>query len=311
MKVLILGAGAIGTLLGARLSRHSRVCLYSIDREHIDHIKKKGAKIEELSGEITCYRDIEAAVSPEEIPFTPDLVLITLKTYSLEKGLQSLKGNYSSSTIFLTVQNGIGNIEKIAKFLSPRQIMAGVTAQGATLIRGGLIKHGGNGPTYIGELDGKITSRLKTIVQLFNNSHLPCELSQNIEMLIWKKLLINIGINAITALLGFSNMYISKNKWAKTVAQGAVEEAYKVCIKKGIKLEQDIFSLVEEVSVQTGQNISSMYQDILNKKPTEIEAINGAIVREGERVGVDTPINWTLTHLIRALEQKHKEINHG
>ncbi len=309
MKILVLGAGAIGTLLGARLSKESRVCLYSIDREHINAIKVRGVEIEELSGEITLYKNIDAAISPEEIPFCPDLVLITLKTYSLEKGLSSIKKICSNSTIFLTLQNGIGNIEKIAKFIPLKQILAGVTAQGATLVRGGFIRHGGNGPTYVGEIDGKLTSRLEDITNLFTKSNLPCEPSQNIEMLIWKKLLINIGINAITALIGFPNQYITHNKWAREVARRAVEEAYEICKKKNINIKEDIFSLVEEVSLRTGKNISSMYQDILNNKPTEIDAINGAIVREGKRLEIETPINWTLTHLIKALEEKNKERN--
>ncbi len=308
MDILILGAGSLGSLLGARLSQKNRVCLFSLDKEHINAIRSRGLIIEELDGGTSHYKEIETALSPHQIPFVPELILITLKTYSLENGIRSVRDISSPSTIFLTLQNGLGNIETMVRIIPSGQVMAGVTAQGATLIKGGVVRHGGNGPTYIGEIDGKPSHRVKEVVRIFNESSLLCEATSNIHALIWRKLLINIGINAITALLGIPNEGISKNPWAREVAKRAVEEGCRICEKEGIPLQQeDIFSVVEEVSLKTGRNISSMRQDIINQHPTEIDAINGAIVRKGEELGIETPINWTLTHLIKALEEKARD----
>ena len=125
--------------------------------------------------------------------------------------------------------------------------------------------------------------------------------------MIWKKLLINIGINAITAIARVKNGYIATSKYAREISEIAVKEAIEVANTMGIEFDKHIFNEVIEVAKKTSRNISSMHQDILNKKITEIDSINGAIVNLGKELGIPTPVNLTLTNLIKLIEEKHKE----
>jgi 2-dehydropantoate 2-reductase len=306
MKIFILGAGAIGSLLGARLSIKNKVIFYSTDTQHIRTIQKKGLQIQELNGTISNYK-IKAILDLDELVLKPDLVLICLKTYSTKEGILSLKEKIKGTPIFLTLQNGIGNIEKISQIIPLKQIIVGVTSQGATLTKPGYIIHGGIGPTYIGEIDGLSSNRAENIVNSFNQCGLETYLSNNIQKLIWKKLIINIGINAITAITKVKNMYIAESNWAKKLSKQAVKEAIEVAKAKNIHFkEEDIFDEVIKVAKKTGKNLSSMHQDILNKKNTEIDSINRAIVELGKKYKIKTPINKTLTYLIKIIEEKNR-----
>ncbi len=306
MKIFILGAGAIGSLLGARLSKENEVELYSTNEKHMRAIRENGLKIEELDGSITTYK-LKTYTNIDEIEINPDLVLVTLKTYKTKDGLLTLVPRLNSRPIFLTLQNGIGNIERITELVPREQVIAGITAQGATLVTKGYIRHGGNGPTYIGEINGPITPRIKDIVEVFNKCGLNTYQTDDTEKLIWKKLLINIGINAITAIARVKNGYIATSKYAREISEIAVKEAIEVANTMGIEFDKHIFNEVIEVAKKTSRNISSMHQDILNKKITEIDSINGAIVNLGKELGIPTPVNLTLTNLIKLIEEKHKE----
>lgn len=310
MKIFILGSGALGSLIGARLSKLNEVMLYSINKNHIEKINKHGLKIEELDGRVSTFK-LNAVSNKDIIDFSPDLVIITLKTYSLEQGLLDVYKKFSSNCVYLTLQNGIGNIEKICSIVSESQVIAGVTGQGATLVQDGFIRHGGNGITYIGEISGEITERAKNITDNFNACGLETYSTDNIQSYIWKKLLVNIGINAITAIARVKNGYIAHSKWANEISRLAVSEAAEVAKQMGIDVDHDIFKLVIDIAQKTQNNISSMHQDIINKKPTEIDSINGAIVEYGEKLNIDTPVNKVLTNLIKLIEEKQKGENDG
>ncbi len=306
MKIFVLGAGAIGSLLGARLSKKNDVLLYSLDTKHMEQIKHHGLNIEELDGKVTNYK-LDVITDINELKFYPDLVLITLKSYTTQKGVLAVRNILGKDAIYLTLQNGIGNVETLLNIIDRHRIIAGITAQGATLVKEGYVRHGGNGPTYIGEVEGEATERIYDIVKNFNDCGLQCFATDETEKLIWKKLIINIGINAITAIVRVKNGCVAESKWAKDISKMAVIEAVKIAKAKGIEFPHNIFDEVIEVAKRTSKNISSMHQDILNHNPTEIDAINGAIVRYGEKYNIDVPVNKTLTNLIKLIEEDVNE----
>lgn len=310
MKIFVLGSGALGSLIGARLSKKNEVLLYSTNKKHIDEINKNGLNIEELDGSYTTYR-IKGIYNREQISFTPDLVLITLKTYSLTQGLLDVYERFPPNTVYLTLQNGIGNIETICKYVKKSQVIAGSTGQGATFVKPGHIRHGGNGVTYIGEISGNSSDRIKYTVKIFNECGLEAYVTDNIHEYIWKKLMVNIGINAITAIARVKNGFIVNSKWAREISYLAVKEAVAIAKLKGISIKDNIFDLVLDIAKKTKNNISSMHQDILNRKQTEIDSINGAIVEYGKQLKIDTPINKTLTNLIKLIEERQKEEQNG
>lgn len=302
MKILILGAGAMGSLLGARLSGTSAsVTLYSTNREHMEAIGRNGLQIEELDGTTRTY-PLTTCSEIDRLPRNPDLVLVVVKTYATDAAVESVKGLCSPSTIFLTLQNGIGNWERIADITGKDAVLAGSTAQGATLLGPGRIRHGGNGPTYVGEPNGPPSERVDRIVALLREAGLVAESSDNVEKLIWEKLIINVGINAITGLTGIRNGVIAEMPEASELCTSAVEEAIIIARAKGFPIGMEMIERVIPVAGATGRNRSSMGQDVDKRKKTEIDSINGAIVRYGKQLGIPTPVNYTLTSLIRILE---------
>jgi 2-dehydropantoate 2-reductase len=168
-----------------------------------------------------------------------------------------------------------------------------------------MIRHGGNGPTYIGEPDGPVSERVRSIVELFRESGLKTEPSDNVARLIWEKLIVNVGINAITGLTGIRNGFIAEMQEATELCSAAVEEAIAVAGAKGFPIGSEMVQRVIEVAKATARNRSSMGQDVDKKKRTEIDAINGAVVRFGKEAGIATPVNQTLTSLIKVLEAQN------
>lgn len=305
MHVLILGAGAMGSLLGARLSRTEvRVSLLSTNRQHMEAVRAHGLAIEELDGAVKRTR-VPSYCDPRDLPEEADLVIVVVKTYDTDKALFSIRGCARPSASFLTLQNGIGNWERIAEHVGRESVLVGITAQGATLVEPGRIRHGGNGPTYIGEPEGPATERAHATVDLFRRAGLLSDASDSMQRLIWEKLMINTGINAITALTGIRNGGIVEYQAAREVCGAAVEEALLVAAAKGFPMGKDMVNRVLGVAGATAVNRSSMGQDVDRRKRTEIDAINGAIVQFGQETQTPTPVNRTLTQLVKVLQSSY------
>lgn len=305
MNILIAGAGAMGSLIGARLSKtHASVWLFGTNREHMETTRRRGLNIEELNGTVSNY-PLRASFKADELPRSPDLVIVLVKAYATQDAVSQVYDICSTSTAFLTLQNGVGNWERIAEITGKEAVLAGTTAQGSTLLGPGLIRHGGNGPTHIGEPASPATERVFRVVELFREAGLVAEPSDEVERLVWEKLIVNVGINAITALTGIPNGFIAEMREAADLCASAVEEAIEVARSKGMPVGMEMVQRVTEVARATARNRSSMGQDVDRKARTEIDAINGAVVRFGKEAGVPTPVNRTLTGLIKVLEAQY------
>ena len=300
MHILILGAGALGTLFGARLYQNNfRVSLLSKNREHIQKIQNQGLILEEMDGREKLF-SLPAYAHPNELPSSPDLVLVLVKSYHTSQAVYGIKDYSHAGTIFLSLQNGIGNLENIEKHTPPENILLGTTAQGATFLEPGKIRHGGAGPTIIGSPRENSLQNSEDIVDIFSQSGLDSKSTSNILDVVWQKLLVNVGINAITALLEINNGWITEDEEAKELCTQAVEEAAQVATAQGISIPESPAREVLNIASATYQNISSMLQDIQKGKPTEIDAMNGAIAETGEKLNIKTPVNNTLSQLVKS-----------
>ena len=203
----------------------------------------------------------------------------------------------------MTLQNGIGNVEAIIKVAGKERVIAGTTAHGATVLGPGHIRHAGSGETVIGELNGQITDRLEKIKTLFESAGIVTQITSDVTGLLWSKLLINVGINPLTGITGLRNGELLDYNETRDIMHRAVDEAKEVVSKKGIQLiYEDHLKKVDSVCQATSQNVSSMLQDLRKRKKTEIDFINGVISKEGNNLGIKTPINQALTNLIHACE---------
>jgi len=173
----------------------------------------------------------------------------------------------------------------------------------------GRIRHAGYGKTVIGEIGGKRSERIEYVSGILNQSGIDTEISENIEGVLWGKLLINAAINPLTAITRVRNGQLLDSPLLRDTMKLIVEEAMQVPLKKGIELPYPgVFETVEESCYASRDNISSMLQDILRKRRTEIDFINGAIVSEGEKIGIPTPLNRTVWNLVKFLEGRGEDV---
>ena len=233
------------------------------------------------------------------------MAIVFVKSTITDLAVESNRALLDENTIVLTLQNGLGNIEKIETVVDASQIIAGTSANGANMAGPGKVNHAGFGGTTIGELSGEMTERIERIRDLLSAPELgPIQVSDNVIGLIWDKLIVNVGINPLTALTGLRNGELLDYPETESLMDAVVQEAVAVAEAKGIQLGfADSLAHCKDVTRATAGNISSMLSDVLNKRRTEIDNINGAIVREGEKLGVPTPVNAIITKLIKGKEQ--------
>jgi len=304
VKIVIIGAGAMGSLFGALLAESGEnVRLYDIWKEHVEVIKEKGLDIE-LNGK-TRSVSVNATSDKRHIEKT-DLAIIFVKSTQTSDAARTASELLDNSGFVLTLQNGMGNADIIGKVVDPGRIIAGTTSHGATILGPGSIRHAGTGPTVIGMWSGIQKAGIQKITDLFNKAGIVTETVDNVQNVIWAKLFVNVGINAITALTGIKNGRIIDLASTKALSCAAVEEAMKVAGALGVKVADNTVEHVFQVAEATGANRSSMGQDVDNKRQTEISVINGAIVKEAKRLGIQAPVNRTLTTLIETLQANYK-----
>jgi 2-dehydropantoate 2-reductase len=306
MKIAVIGSGAMGSLFGGFLAESDQdVWLLDNHTERSQTINKVGLKIEGVSGKHLVR--IKSTTEASQIG-TVSLALIFVKSYDTARAVSGASKVIGDETVVLTLQNGLGNAERICSLVGRSKVIAGTTSQGATVLGPGHIRHAGMGDTVIGQLDGKITKRLEDICGVFNSAKIPTRISDNVEGLIWNKLLVNVGINALTAITKLPNGKLLDYPETRELFRLAVQEGFRVAKAKNIKIGfKDPVAETESVCEKTASNISSMLQDLLRKKRTEIDYINGAICVQGDRLGIPTPINKALTLLIKAIETSYNQ----
>lgn len=304
MKIAIVGAGAMGCLYGAKLSAvpDNEVFMIDVWKEHIDAVNENGLYMEE-GGETLHYSNLKGITNAEQAG-PCELAIVFVKSTLTSKAVRENKAVFGPDTVALTLQNGLGNIDLIRAEIGGSNVIAGTTAHGATMLGPGRMRHAGIGKTIIGELYGNKTERLENIAQVFREAGLETELSDNVLGLVWDKLMVNVGINALCGITRLQNGELLNYPELEELLEAAVAEAHSVAKAKGIRLSyDDPVGHTKDVCRATATNKCSMLQDILNGKLTEIDMINGAIVREGEAAGVPAPVNKTLANLIKFIQR--------
>lgn len=304
MKIAVVGPGAMGSLFAAVLARSKQeVWLLDRNKERAAVLAQGGISVEGATG--TWQQKVSVTADAGSIP-VPDLVLFCVKSYDTKEAARSIKSLIGSQTFVLTLQNGVGNVELLSEVIGEDKVIGGVTSEGATLIDTGRITHAGRGETVIGLIDGKIPVAMRDIREAFNKAGFETRISRDIKSLLWSKLIINAGINALTAITRMNNGRLNEFEGTRRIIRDAVTEAVKVAKRKRIKLiYDDPLAKVEAVCEATAGNISSMLQDVLRKKRTEIDFINGVIVRQAQELGLPAPVNLLLVDLVKTIESSY------
>lgn len=301
MKIVIVGAGAMGSLFGALLSAAGNaVSLLDPWAAHVAAIAAAGVGIER---EGRCrFVPVHAATDPESIASPAELVIVFVKSTHTRAAAPTAAALAGERGRVLTLQNGLGNAETLASAVGGDRVIAGTTAHGATLLAPGRVRHAGVGPTTLGMWTGGRPAGLERIAVVFEAAGIDVAVADEIRPVIWDKLLVNVGINAVTALTAITNGQLLDLPATREIARAAVEEAMAVAAALDIPVRGDAVDHVFAVARATAANRSSMGQDVDHRRPTEIAAINGAVVRRAAALGVPAPVNRTLTALIETLQ---------
>jgi 2-dehydropantoate 2-reductase len=292
MRIVIFGTGAMACLFASRLARVAPVTLLGTWAEAIRLIRERGILLEDSSGSQTINSHAEF-LGTQVLP--AELAVILVKSWQTEKIAEYIPRCLKPEGVAISLQNGLGNLKLLGE-----KVLPGSTSEGATLLGPGHIKCGGSGLTYV--------AAPEWAVEIFSRagfeSH--CCSPNEADSLLWGKLSVSCGINALTALLRIPNGELLKAPTAADLMARAARECESVAQACGIKLPfADAAAKAREVAERTAANKSSMLQDLLRGAPTECDAINGAVVREGKRLNVPTPVNEVLYQLIQAATHRN------
>lgn len=301
MKVVVIGAGAMGCLYGAYLSQENEVIMLDSFLPQVDAINSDGITITETDGSIRHFPAVKACRSGEYQGMA-DLVIVFVKSNYTEDALAANKSLFGQETIVMTLQNGAGNDRKIARYVKPENIIIGTSKHNSVNLGKGHIQHAGAGATTIGS-NHNAEENLKKVSSLLKSAGLETEVSDDIQRIIWSKLFVNLSINTFTAITETPIGFMIKDRYAWDFAKRLVYEAVDVAEEDGTYFDRrEVLESVRKVCVQAENGYSSMYQDRKKGIRTEIDAINGAIVEQAKIYGVPVPYNSLIVDLIHAIE---------
>jgi 2-dehydropantoate 2-reductase len=301
----------MGCLLAGMIARSGNgVLLLDHEKKRVEIINQHGLTIEGI-GE-TFQIKVPATLNPKELS-NCELIINCVKAYDTRTVAMVLQ-TIAPGPYYLTLQNGVGNVEILGETLPKEKILAGITSHGATDLGPGRVRHAGQGDTFIGygfsalDRNRNEDNQLKGFKEMLTQAGFETQVVPDIENLIWSKLLINVGINALTALTRLHNGKLLDYPGTRSILEEAVREGLLIGKKKEIKfIYTDPLEQVKKVCRLTSSNVSSMLQDVLKKKKTEVDFINGVIMREGQSRGIPVPVNSLLTRLIKTLEESYDQ----
>ena len=292
-KILIVGTGAMASLFAAKLASVAEVTLLGTWEAGLAALETQGVRLVETD-EMEESLGVHVARSPDSCTGAK-MAIVLVKAWQTRRAADQLAACLHPRGIALTLQNGLGNQQILEGALGAERVGFGVTTTGATILEPGRVRAGGKGPIHF-----KPQPSMNPLVELLTKAGFEMDPVEDVQGLVWGKLLINTGINPLTALLEVPNGALLESPSMMEVMVSAAEETAAVASALDVNLPfNDPGAQVMDVARSTGENISSMLQDIRRGAPTEIDAISGAVVREGERAGIGTPINWTLWHLVQ------------
>ena len=315
MTIAILGPGALGCLLAARLAEAGEeTVLLDHDAARAAALADAGLRLETGSG--TRRVDLPVFARPEDVAGV-DLLVVLVKAYDTEAAVRQWRGVVGVGGRILTLQNGLGNAEKILELTRGNgsgpaaEVVAGVTAEGATLRAPGHTAHvGSGGPTVLAALRGGRNAAEETAEPL-RRAGLEVRVEDDPGPVLWSKFLVNVGVNALAGVLGLDNGELEARDEVRPVMVELIGEAVRVAEGTGVRLPTaaaaEAVERTLEILRRTGDNVSSLLADLRWGRRTEIDAFNGHVVREGEAAGVATPVNRALWAMVRALESRSRQ----
>ena len=306
--IVIVGAGAMGCLFAARLAeRGARVTVVDVDRERLGVIGRNGITLVDDNGSRTIAVGASLAA---EVAAPVDLVVLFTKGTHSAAAIRSVAHLAETKPIALTLQNGIGNAELLAAAFGGEHVLMGTAHVPADLTGPATVVTHGFGSLDFGGFTDAANGLAPNVADLLSKAGFKTHIASDIKAAVWEKLAFNAALNAVGMICQVANAGVD-NEPGRRLAVKVVDEAVRVAAASKIRIDRErIVSTVDAALREHAHHKASMLQDREHGRPTEIETINGAVSREGARLGVPTPVCDTLTDLVRIIEMAAKAQSH-
>jgi 2-dehydropantoate 2-reductase len=301
MRVAVMGSGAVGGYFGAKLARMGHEVWFISRGERLKAFRTTGVRVESIDGDFEVV-PVRAIRDPSSVGKV-ELVLFTVKSTDTRRAAEEAVPLVGPHTTVLALQNGVDNEAVLEEVLGGHAIVPAVAVIGVSMPEPGLVRHTNNGTITLGEVSGEGTDRVRHICQTFADAGVETRVSADIRTVKWKKLIWNAAFNPIAALTGARVLELIEDDETRTLAEAAMREAIAVGVALGHDVGDYDMARATRRDPNWAASRTSMLQDVERGRPTEIEALTGAVVRYGKETGVPTPVCATLLRLVRARER--------
>jgi 2-dehydropantoate 2-reductase len=301
MRIAILGAGAMGSIFGAQLVEAGlNPVLIDVNPNVVETLNGTGMSIRHNGAERRVR--VRATTDPSGEK-SVDLLLVFVKCWATESALKLAAPVLGPGTFVLSLQNGRGNGETIARYVAPERILLGVTYHSGAVRTPSNVDHTASGTTYLGPYRGGDLGAAQQVAVIFTAAGLPTEATADVDGRIWRKLMLNVAANPVAALTGLRSVGLVEQREIDSLMEGIAGEAVAVAQAEGQAVEtEETIEYIRRSLRAAGPSIASMRQDVMAGRPTEIDVITGAIIEAAQRHGIAVPLNRAIYALIKGYE---------
>lgn len=304
MKIAVIGGGAMGSIYAGHLSQDNEVYIVDVNKELVDKINEEGISIVE-NGKENIYRP-KALVDSIDIG-QADLIIVFVKSIYSESALAANKNLIGEKTVLMTLQNGAGHENILKKFVDEKRVVIGTTEDNGAVIDLAKVRRGGDGKTNLGAIVDNPSFDLGKIKETFDKSGFKVEIHDNIQQLIWNKIITNASLSSVTAILQCSMGFIARDDYAWKMTKALFDEVIKTGQTQGLTFDvEKELEKVRMTSMNNPEGYTSIYMDVKNGRKTEVDRISGAVVQIAKEKGLEVPVSEFVVNMIHALENKSK-----
>ncbi len=311
MKIGIIGAGAMGSVYAGLMADAGHdVWMFDNWKDHVDAVNAKGLRVEGASGDRVAHPN---ATSDAAKVGVVELAIVATKAMQTRDAVEAARPMIGPETAVLSLQNGLGNVERISELVDPKNVLCGIAGGfGASMVGPGHVHHNGMEAINIAEAAGGVSDRVEAVAEAWRESGFTVGVYDDIWPVVWSKLMANIAVSATCALTGMRVGQVVQNEWAWGLSLDCVREAAACAKAKGIKLlYDDPIAWVHDFTTKIPDARPSMYLDTQAGRVSEISSIHGGVVAEGEKLGVPTPTCAFMVRAVTALQEKNRVFGPG
>ena len=300
MRIAVIGAGAMGSIYGGRLSQHNEVILVDTNEKVVDQICKNGLKIDE-NGTTDCYHPAALCDTSNEKP--ADLVILFVKALFSRSALENNRSLIGPDTRLMTLQNGAGHEDLLKEFVNEDRVIIGTTEDNGAVLDFGHVRRGGTGVTNVGMRTEDKDGFLGRLKETFDSCGFEVRIHENIQYLIWDKLFTNVSLSALTGILQVDMGYIAADEYTWKLCRQLIHETILTAAAAGLEFDEEaVAEKVKKTSLNNPSGCTSIRADLRDGRRTEVDTISGAVVRAAKKYNVEVPGHEFVVNLVHAME---------